>query len=50
LHGQIDNHAHPTSPHVMPSEAAGRLATTASITIANSLGERSPMLIQGFQN
>ena len=50
MHGQIDNNAYLTSPHVMPGEAAGRLATTASITIAPSLGDSLPMLIQDFQN
>ena len=50
LHGSVDNHAHQTAPQVMPREPAVRLATTATITIAGSVGDRLAMLIQGFRN
>ncbi|MCA9145490.1 MAG: hypothetical protein H6821_13460 [Planctomycetaceae bacterium] len=50
LHGQINNHTELAASQFVASEAAGRIATTAPMAIANSLGNRLPMLIKGGQN
>jgi len=50
MHGPVDNNAHASPPQIVPSEAAVRLATTATITIASTIGNRPPMVIQVIQN
>jgi hypothetical protein len=50
LHGQINNHTQLAASQFVPREAAGRIATTAPMTIANSPGNRLPMLFEGGQN
>jgi len=50
LHGEVNDHAHLPPSQFVPSEAAVRLATTATVAIATSLRDRLPMLIEGFQS
>jgi len=50
LDGQVDNHAQCASPQFVARKAAGRFATIAPLAIANSLGNRLLMPIQGGQN
>jgi hypothetical protein len=50
LHGQVNDDAELATPQFVAREAAGRIATTATRTIANSPGNRLPMLIEGGQN
>ena len=50
LHGQINNHTQLATPQFVACEAAGRIATTATMAIANTVGNRLPMLLEGGQN
>jgi hypothetical protein len=50
LHGQINNDTELAASQFVPREAAGGIATTAPLAIANSLGNHLPMLLEGGQN
>ena len=50
LDGQVDNHAELAPSQLVSGEATGRVATTAAMAIASTLGNRLLMPIQCDQN
>ena len=50
LNDQVDDHTHLPPPQLVPREPACRIATNAPFAIADSLGNRVLVTIQGYQD